>query len=149
MSDDRYWTDYSAWGSRFDIDEVLRLAPLHAKHDVWRRGESTEFGLATTSGVSLVVFPGGSELDLARAVRRFLTQERRFLRAVRRIAARSVHHGLGTTLFVPEHQVQPIGVQLPADVIALLGSLGSTWRVGAMPCFPDGHPKLGGRPTKG
>lgn len=147
MSDDQYWTDYSAWGSRFDVDAVLKLAKPRGTHDVWRRGTSTEFGMATTSGISLVVFGGGSEASLGQAVRRFLKRERRFMAAVRRIAGPSVHHGFGTTLFVADDRVQPIGVQLPPDVLELLGAAGATWRAGALPCFEDGTPKLGGRPT--
>ena len=142
MSNDRYWTDYSAWGSRFDIAQLLRRAAPHSQHSTWYRGETTQYGVATTSGISIVVFGGGSEAQLARAVRRFLVRERRFLRAVHRAATPSLNHGLSTTLFVPDDQVQPIGVHLPVDVIALLASVGSTWRVGAMPCFADGHPKL-------
>ncbi len=143
MADDRYWTDYSAWGPRFDVDAVLKTAKPVMDYSVWRRGDTTYGAPAITSGISMVVFAGGSEAAFRRAVKRFLARERRFLLAVRKHAARSVRLGIGTVLFVRDKQVQPIGVELPSDILQLLAETGAKWRVGALPCYDDGTPKLG------
>ena len=152
VADDQYFTDYSVWGPKFDLDAVLRLAKPIAKHSLWRRGDPGPLeGKAVTSGISMVVFSGRSEPGFHRAVRRFLVRERRFLAAVRRMARPGVWSGLGTSLFLPEDRDQPLGIDLPPETLQLLGVSGVRWRVGAFVCYKDGAPKLGGtsRRTRG
>ena len=144
MSDERYFfAEYSVWGRRLDVDAILKSATPISKHSVWRRGEVNPVaGETVTSGISIFVFAEGSEAALQRGVRRFLTQEKRFLAAVRRAAVPGVTSQLGTSLFVRDGRVQPLGIELSAELLELLGKSGVSWRVGAVPCEEDGTYKL-------
>lgn len=151
MPDDRhFFTVYSVSGRKFNVDAILEIAKPISKHSVWRRGEPDPVGgKAVTSGISILVFTKGSQQGLHRAVKRFLTREKRFLGAVRRAAGPGVRSELGTGLFVRDGQAQPIRIELPPEVLGLLGVRGVTWHVGAVPCYEDGTYMLGGsRPPK-
>jgi hypothetical protein len=145
MGEDRhFFTTYSTCGRRLDLEAILRLAKPVSKYSSWRRGEPDPVGGKTvTSGIMMLVFAGGSEHAFRRAIERFVIRESRLLTAVRRVASPGASSELSTSLFIADGRVQPLGIELPSDLLRRLGTAGVTWRVGAIPTYEDGTYKLG------
>lgn len=142
--EDTLSTEYSIYGA-FDVDALLAKARPRGKILVWRRGETTEFGPAASSGVTVPVFDGTSQAMLFRAVRRFLTRERSFLLAASRVRG-SVHRGLLTSFFVRAENL-PVGLELPGTLLELTGRSRVSWAVMGVPCAADGSIAVGGAPS--
>ena len=152
MPDDRFLTHYSIWGETLDVQQLLAKARPHGRHEVWRRGDPTLLGTpATTSGLAMSLYHGSSQAALCRAVERFLRREDHFLRLARRRRLSGIHSGVSTLICVGADELQPIGVELPTDVLQLIGIAGLSWAVGASVFTAKASHRRKGprRPTRG
>jgi len=68
---DGFSTEYSMYGD-VEVDALLSRARPTCPFSVWRRGDNTEVGVASTSGISVPVTHGASKEDLFRDVEAFL-----------------------------------------------------------------------------
>jgi hypothetical protein len=142
-SEDSLLTDYSIHGSPFDVSALLKRVRPRGRITVWREGEHSDFGVATTSGISVPVFDGTSSVKLFRAVERFLTREARFLAAAARVRGSRIHRGLTTSILVRTGSL-PVGLEFPETLLQLAAVRRVPWAVMCIPCRADGAIAVGG-----
>jgi hypothetical protein len=145
-SEDTLPTEYSIYGPQLNVDALLRRSRPRGEHSVWRRGETTEFGEAQTSGITIPVFDGVSSPNLFRTVKRFLKRERAFLSAAANAGGWTAQRGLSTTIFVRSGHL-PVGFQLPPALLGLAGQMRVAWAIMAIPCTADGTVAVGVPPS--
>jgi hypothetical protein len=137
MAESQFAAHFSVWGRTLDVDAILHKAKPQTAHSVWRRGEPAEFGPATTSGIQIPVFPGGTRAALLGAVERFLRREARFLSRVHRVARRGTCVQFNVSVFAEQFRL-PVGVELPPRLMRRIMAIGASWVVLAIPCGEDG-----------
>jgi hypothetical protein len=131
---DGYRTEYSVYG-RLDVDSLLAKARPKGDVSIWRRGEATEFGVASSSGITVPVSDGVSKEQLFRDVRRFLKRERIFLLAISRLRG-PVQRGLVTSISARPGDI-PVGFELPATLLAYAGRRRVSWAFMSYPSSWD------------
>ena len=145
----RFWTHFSIWGETLDVDRLVAMGQPRGKHEMWRRGDATLLGTkATTAGLTMTVYDGDSRAALCRALKRFLTRQSHFLRVARERTPAGNHSGFTTFISVGSDELIPVGVELPADILQLLGMAGLSWTVTASVFETTHREKRRSRPTR-
>jgi hypothetical protein len=122
-------TEYSIYGE-FDVDQLLAKARPKGAFSVWRTGETTDIGVASSSGVTIPVSDGASRAALFRDVGEFLDRDRELLLEARHVTG--VQRGLLTSITLNAGEI-PVGLELPAALLFAAGQLDVSWAVMAFP----------------
>jgi hypothetical protein len=136
-ADDRFMTDYSIYADSLDVDALLTRETPIGSYTVWRRGETTEFGPARSSGLRIDVFPGGPPTALHDAVREFLDREDAFLKVAQTFVLGNVASILNTSILVLQNHL-PVTIDLPVSLLARLAERQIEWSITGFPCAKDG-----------
>jgi len=123
-------TEYSLYGD-FDVDLLLAKARPKGPFSVWRKGDTTEFGVASSSGITVPISDGASKQAHFRDVGEFLERDREFLLEASR-ATGLLQRGMVTTISLNPGEM-PVGLELPAALLAVAGQLGASWAVMTFP----------------
>ena len=132
---DGFATEYSVYGE-LDVDSLLANGRPAGPFSVWRRGDVTEHGIASSSGITVPVSDAMANEALYRDVGQFLERERGFLLAASRVSG-LVQRGLVTSITLRQGDI-PGGLELPAELLALAGQQGVSWALMAFPPSTDG-----------
>jgi hypothetical protein len=135
--DGGFRTEYSVYGD-LDVDSLLAKARPVGPFSVWRRGYTTEFGVASSSRITLPVSDGTSKEHLFREVGEFLEREREFLLQASRAPGR-VQRGLVTSITASPGEI-PVGLEFPAALLALAGPLDVSWALMTFPPYDERRP---------
>jgi hypothetical protein len=130
--EDGFTTEYSIYGE-VDVDALLANGRPTGSFSAWRRGDVTEHGIASSSGITVPVSDARSKEGLFRDVGKFLEREREFLLAASRVSG-LLQRGLVTSITLRQGDL-PAGLEFPAELLAAAGQQDVSWALMAFPPY--------------